>query len=164
MISRSLSLVAMLTLGGCATTDFTGFGTERATFADQGARRVAASERATILAGNTLVADGVTVHYALDGTKTIRLDDGYTLERRWRLREDGIMCEELTVSEVEVCADQGILYEQDGLYRAFHLDGSASPLSFRVVEGEIDPRTLSGEVGADVDLRDGEVETDGSES
>ena len=146
MIRHLSPVLAVGLLSGCVAADFTGLGTARADFEDQGARRVAAAERADILVGNTLVAEGVTVHYATDGTKTIRLDDGQTLERRWRLREDGIMCEELTVSEVEVCADQGILYEKDGLYRAFRLDGSASPMSFVVIEGSLPPDLGSADI------------------
>ncbi|MFW5834170.1 MAG: hypothetical protein ACOCYE_08735 [Pseudomonadota bacterium] len=129
-------LVVLPFVTGCAGPNVVGAGTERAAFIDAGARRIAAEERAPLLAGNTLVAEGVRVHYAPDGTKTVRLDDGLTLERAWRVREDGIMCEELTVSGVEVCADQGVLYERDGEFRAFRLDGSATPMSFRIVEGE----------------------------
>lgn len=150
MTVRALPLLCTLGLAACVGTDFTGFGTERATFADEGARRVPAIERADLLAGNTLVGEGVTVFYAPDGTKLIRVDDGPTLERRWRVRDDGIMCEELTVAGVEVCADQGILYERGGLFRAFHLDGSASPMSFVVVEGAPPEGLSSGELRARV--------------
>ncbi len=135
MIRHLSPSLAVILLSGCVTADFTGFGTARADFEDQGARRVAAAERADILVGNTLVAEGVTVHYATDGTKTIRRDDGYTLERAWRVREDGIMCEELTVAGFELCADAFVLYEKDGVFRSFRPDGSAHPMTYIVIEG-----------------------------
>ncbi|TVQ29708.1 MAG: hypothetical protein EA356_16220 [Geminicoccaceae bacterium] len=136
-MSRSaIVLLLSLWLGGCLGPDFVGAGTERAAFVEAGATRIAADQRATLLAGNTLVAEGVRVHYAPDGRKIIRLDDGFTIERAWRVRDDGVMCEELTVSGAEVCADQGILYERDGVFRAFHLDGRASAMAFRIAPGD----------------------------
>ena len=130
-------------LGGCASPQVVGAGTDLAAFVDQGARRVTPTERGALLAGNTLVAEGVRVHYAMDGTKTIQLDDGHSLARRWRLRDDGVMCEELTVSGVEVCANEGSLYVADGLYRAFRPDGSASALAFRIEPGNALPSALT---------------------
>lgn len=126
---------APLLLGACLGPGVVGSGTELAAYVDSGARRVTAEERSRLLVGNTLVAEGVRVHYAADGTKTIQLDDGSVIERRWRLREDGIMCEQLTFSGADVCADQGILYENAGVFRAFRPNGTASALTFRIEPG-----------------------------
>ncbi len=128
---KCLWLLVLLT--GCAAV--VPAGSDEAAFVEQGARRVAAADRAALLVGNTLVADGVTVHYARDGTKRIATETGEQLERRWRLREDGIFCEELVVSGVEVCGEHGKLYVKNGLYRAFRPDGSAAPLAFRIEPG-----------------------------
>jgi hypothetical protein len=133
---RALVAAAAFGLGACMGTNFVGSGTELAAFVDEGGRRVTAAERGALLAGNTLVAEGVRVYYAPDGAKLIELEDGRSIVRRWRLREDGIMCEQLTVSTAEVCVDQGILYENKGEYRAFRPDGTTAPLGFRIEPGD----------------------------
>ncbi|MEO1089608.1 MAG: hypothetical protein AAFX81_03165 [Pseudomonadota bacterium] len=130
-------LAVVLGLGGCAGV--AGQGSDLAAFVDQGATRVAGDQRDELLIGNTVVADDVTVFYDPDGTKRVHLADGRSLERGWRIREDGVMCEELSQSGAEVCADRTNLYGLLGTYRAFRPDGSAAALTFRLERGEVKP-------------------------
>lgn len=123
-----------LLLAGCAAV--TPAGSEEAAFVAAGAERVPGADRAELLVGNSVVGHGFTVHYAPDGRKLVALADGRRLERRWRIRADGIFCEELAKSGAEVCAVAGKLYVLDGEYRAFRPDGNAAGPGFRVVAGE----------------------------
>ncbi len=129
---RSLVLVMLLLLGACNAV---GARTEEAAFIEAGARSVPKAARAELLVGNTVVGDGFSVYYAEDGTKRVTVGDR-VVQRSWRVGPDGAFCEELAASAVEVCNDNSRLYVQNGLYRAFRPDGSASPLSFRIVSGD----------------------------
>lgn len=129
----AIALACAALVAGCASA--VPAGSDEAAFIASGARRIAPEERAQLLVGNTVVGNGFRVYYAPDGRKRVRAG-GLTLERRWRIAEDGTFCEELTRSRVEVCVDSGRLYEKDGLFRAFRPDGSAVRESFRLVEGD----------------------------
>jgi hypothetical protein len=114
---RALVAAAAFGLGACMGPNFVG-----PNFVDEGGRRVAASaahcSRATRSSGRS--------PYAPDGAKLIERGE----HRRRALREDGIMCEQLTVSTAE-SADQGILYTT-----GFRPDGTTAPLGFRIEPGD----------------------------
>ncbi len=136
MRTNSALLVAIaVTATACAATD-------RDVFIEQGATKLGGAEIVDLVKGNSLQGADFVSYYSDDGAKIVKLGNGSTVYRTWRVADDGSFCETLVRNNREVCESN--YYALDGEHKAFRPNGGS--IDFDVVNGNrVGIRRLTGE-------------------